>query len=48
MEEALDDMDSEDVEKESEAQVCCGNTGLFSCNIGLFSSNIGLFWWGRK
>ena len=46
MEEALDDMDSEDVEKESEAQVCCGNTGLFSCNIGLFSSNIGLFWWG--
>jgi len=46
MEEALDDMDSEDVEKESEAQVCCGNTGLFSCNIGLFSSTIGLFWWG--
>ena len=44
MEEAFDDMDSEEVEEESEAQVCCGNTGLFSCNIGLSSCYVGLSW----
>jgi len=36
MGEEFDDMNSEELEEESEVQVCCGNTGLFSCNIGLF------------